>query len=99
MRYAYTNYTSQEALDKAGIKGTYLGEVVVVFDGSNDEAIGSRHIDGRHFSSLQIPAAGLPKCRFSDANAPKKSEKRAVKALLRFLFRNRLFIRCLQIGC
>ncbi len=38
--YAYTDYTSQEALTNAGINGTYLGKAVVVFNGSINEKLG-----------------------------------------------------------
>ncbi|KAA2751568.1 hypothetical protein F2R72_15115 [Alistipes onderdonkii] len=38
--YAYTEATSQQELDDAGINGTYLGEVAVIFNGSEDERLG-----------------------------------------------------------
>ena len=38
--YAWTNASSQAELDASGIKGTYLGEAVVVFKGSYNETIG-----------------------------------------------------------
>lgn len=38
--YAYTDYTSQEALTNAGINGNYLGKAVVVFNGSMNEKLG-----------------------------------------------------------
>ena len=38
--YEYTQYNSQQELNNAGIKGSYLGEVVVIFNGSEDERIG-----------------------------------------------------------
>jgi len=38
--YSYTDYTSQEALTNAGIKGNYLGKAVVVFNGSMNEKLG-----------------------------------------------------------
>ena len=36
----YTELTSQQALDNAGINGRYLGQVVVIFDGSYSEKLG-----------------------------------------------------------
>ena len=36
----YTELTSQQALDNAGINGRYLGQVVVIFDGSYSEQLG-----------------------------------------------------------
>ena len=39
-QYAYTPFTSQKALNEAGIAGTYLGEAVVVFNGSLNERLG-----------------------------------------------------------
>ena len=38
--YKWTNATSQNELDNLGIKGTYLGKAVVVFDGYYDEKLG-----------------------------------------------------------
>ncbi len=38
-QYAWTSATSQEELDKLGIKGTYLDKAVVVFYGSEDERL------------------------------------------------------------
>ena len=35
--YAFTEATSQQELDDAGINGTYLGAVVVIFAGSLNE--------------------------------------------------------------
>ena len=39
--YKFTNAKSQEELNSLGISGKYLGEAVVLFDGSPDEKIGT----------------------------------------------------------
>ena len=36
----YTELTSQQGLDDAGVNGRYLGQVVVIFDGSYSEKLG-----------------------------------------------------------
>ena len=41
VRIRYTECCSQEQLSKKGIKGEYLGETVVVFDGYYDEKLGT----------------------------------------------------------
>ena len=43
--YAFTEATSQQELDDAGINGTYLGAVVVIFAGSLNEKLGTKESD------------------------------------------------------
>ena len=52
--YKYTTAHSQEELERLGVDGTYLGEAVVLFEGSLNEKIGS---DGTMKSDDAIPAA------------------------------------------
>ena len=40
--YKYTNYSSQAELDKNNISGHYLGEALVIIDGSHNECLGSK---------------------------------------------------------
>ena len=40
--YKYTNYSSQAELDKNNISGYYLGEALVIIDGSHNECLGSK---------------------------------------------------------
>ena len=39
-KYAWTDATSQEELEASGVNGTYLGQAVVIFVGSEDEKLG-----------------------------------------------------------
>lgn len=40
--YKYTNYSSQAELNKNNISGHYLGEALVIIDGSHNECLGSK---------------------------------------------------------
>lgn len=51
--YEYTDYKSQEELDKNNIEGRYLGEALVVIEGKNDEKIGE---DGTMMDEDAVPA-------------------------------------------
>ena len=44
IKYAWTNAKSQDEMDKSGIRGTYLGKAVVVFNGYYDESLS---VDGK----------------------------------------------------
>jgi hypothetical protein len=68
----WTDYKSQEEMDKNKQSGTYLGKAVVVFDGYNDEKLGTKqkgdnlfdskhsdgYIDGRGAKSARVTVYG-----------------------------------------
>ncbi|MBO5877153.1 MAG: RHS repeat-associated core domain-containing protein [Bacteroidales bacterium] len=59
--YAWTDATSQEELDAMGVKGTYLAEAVVVFDGDYDERLsadGSLTGDGAKPANVTVYGPG-----------------------------------------
>ena len=56
----YTDLTSQDELDEAGISGTYLGEAYVVFDGSDDESWGDDNtLSGENANPAHVTIYGI----------------------------------------
>ena len=52
--YAFTEATSQQELDDAGINGTYLGAVVVIFAGSLNEKLGQKKVIPMDYISMEM---------------------------------------------
>lgn len=51
-QYVYTEFTSQEKMDRNGIQGKYLGEVVLAFVSKVDEQLGTNgKMDGKGANS------------------------------------------------
>jgi RHS repeat-associated protein len=56
----WTDYSSQEEMDNNGVKGKYLGEAVVIMNGSYDEKLGTNgKIDGEGAVSAEVTIYGV----------------------------------------
>ena len=58
IKYEYTDYKSQKELDDNGISGTYLGNILVVFNGHYDERLDNGRIIGEKAVNAEVTVYG-----------------------------------------